>query len=611
MERLGGILRLASYLALLLLVLAVLAALGESLAEPVWLLTLAVLAAVLMLGARLARRWLPGRTLLELDLQQGVVERMPDERLARLTMPRRIDLREVVQALDRAANDPRVVGLMLRIAPSGIGFAHAQEVADAIDRFRAAGKKAVAWCPTLGEGQSASAEYLLASACDEIHLQPGGDLSLIGFALHQPYARGLLDRLGVLPRIDSRERYKTARYPFTEHEMPAPARESLDAVVRSQIDQLCERIARHRNLTAEKVRELVDRAPLLAEEARDAGLIDGIAHRDELEQRLKRQRGTTPVAVHRYLDRAGRGDRRGTPVALIYGVGMISRGRGGRRRIPPATILGAEEIAEAFRTAIESKKIRAIVFRIDSPGGSAVASETIWRQVRRAREAGKPVIVSMSNLAGSGGYYIAAGADRILAQPGTLTGSIGVVSGKLVTRDAWAKAGVNWQGVHAGRHATIWSGREDFTESGWQKLQAALDSTYALFKRRVAEGRELTAEQVDAAAQGRVWTARAAKERGLIDELGGLRLAIDRARELAGLAPRQPVRLVTLPEPRRWLPVSLLPVPAEQTAWLEEIAERLEPIAPALAPLDPEQQGWLRMPMVGGSSQGVVVSCRE
>ncbi|MFP4145917.1 MAG: signal peptide peptidase SppA [Phycisphaeraceae bacterium] len=600
LHRVGRIARVVYWIALGLFVLSLVGwvvtwALG-------WpgLVALAALTVAASVTYRVLRRQVPRGTVLEIDLESGVHEQAPVQGLARFTGPPPLTVRSVVEALERGRSDPRITALYVRLAPSGMGMAHAQELAAAVERFREAGKKTVAWCPTLGEGSGATSEYLLASTFDAIHLQPGSDLAIVGLTLRQPYVRGLLDKLRVTPRLDSREAYKTARYTFTEREMPEPARESLSAVVDAMLDQVCQHVARHRGLEPEHVRKLIDDAPLSGQAALDAGLIDRLAHRDEAEKEItgEDEPGRRLMGLHDYLARAGSPWRRGEAVAIVYGVGAVVRGSSGRRGLPPRTTMGSKDVVRALRQAGESRKVKAVIFRIDSPGGSAVASESIGREVSRIRESGKPIIVSMSNLAGSGGYYVAAGASEILALPGTITGSIGVVTGKLVTKEAWQQVGVNWQAVKAGDNAGMWAGSEDFTETGWQRLQQMLDSLYDLFKKRVADGRGLSAEKVQELAQGRIWTGSQAAESGLVDETGGLADAVRRARQLAGIAEKKPVRLVDVAAKKRWLG---LPLPtaaaaeARREAALDALADRLAPLGEALE-LDPASEGWLAMP---------------
>jgi protease IV len=251
-----------------------------------------------------------------------------------------------------------------------------------------------------------------------------------------------------------------------------------------------------------------------------------------------------------YLRRAGRPDRRGQTVALIYGAGVVQRGESSIDPLVGGSVMGSETVARAFREAIEDDDVRAIVFRIDSPGGSYVASDAIWRETIRAREAGKPVVVSMGNVAGSGGYFVAMGADRIVAQPSTLTGSIGVYGGKMLIRELSEELGVTWDDVQVGGNATMWSPVNEYTPAEWERLQALLDRIYEDFTAKAAQGRGMSIESMHAVARGRVWTGADALRVGLVDELGGFDVALRLARELGGIGPEESIELRVVPRQR-------------------------------------------------------------
>ncbi len=506
----------------------------------------ALLAVAGYLAAARLERWLPRRIVLDVDLEREIVELVPANPVGRLLAAEALVLRDVVDALRRAAADRRVVGLVARVGPGAPGLAQAQDIRDAIAEFRAAGKPAVAFAETFGEDRTAMIGYYLATAFDEIHLLPTADVMTTGLHRRRPFLRGLLDRLGVVPDVGRRREYKSAADIFTETEMSPPFREAEEALVGSQYDQIVAGIAAGRGLDEAAVRAAIDGAPLLAGEALSAGLVDGLSYRDEVYERAK-ERGKL-VGIARYLERAGRPDRKGAGVALIYGVGPVVRKGGGLNPFQPGYALSSDDVGAAFRAAVKDRKVKAIVFRIDSPGGSAVASEVVWREVARAREAGKPVVASFGNVAASGGYYVAAGADHIVCQPGTVTGSIGVVTGKLVDRAAWEKTGVRFDEVHAGEHAAMWSADRPFTDGERARLEAGLDAVYDAFKARVETGRSLTPAAVEAAARGRVWAGDHAHRLGLVDELGGLARAVGVAAAAADL---DRVRVVVMPRRKR------------------------------------------------------------
>ncbi|HZA50379.1 MAG TPA: signal peptide peptidase SppA, partial [Myxococcaceae bacterium] len=289
-------------------------------------------------------------------------------------------------------------------------------------------------------------------------------------------------------------------------------------------------------------------------EALEAKLVDGVAYRDEVYAKVKEGwgRGGELLYLHRYLERAGRPHRQGRhTLALVYGVGAVVRGQSEIDPLSGGTSMGSDTVAAALRAAAEDEEVKAIVFRVDSPGGSYVASDTIRREVARAREKGKPVVVSMGGVAASGGYFVSMDADRIVAQPGTLTGSIGVYAGKFVTTGLWEKLGINWDTIAYGRNATLFSTDQEFSPEQRAKLEAVLDRIYRDFTARAAEGRKLPLEKLESVARGRVWTGEDAKEHGLVDVLGGFSAALATARELANVPPDAAVRVRVFPHPRR------------------------------------------------------------
>jgi protease-4 len=491
--------------------------------------------------------------ILELDLTQGLVEDVAHDPLARAMNRRRPVLREVVEGLRHAAGDPSVRALVAKVGPWRHGLAWAQELRGAVEAFRQNGKPAIAWAESFGEFGPGTVPYYLAAGFDEIWLQESGDVGLTGVAAEVTFLRGALDKAGIEPQFGQRYEYKNAADVLTQREFTEAHREAVTRVVDSASDQVVSDVAAARGLTEDQVRGIIDRAPLTAAEARDAGLVDHVGYRDEVYaaawERTADQ-GTTEPAL-RYVSRyakagpaelARRLKERGRPiVALVHGSGAIKVGRSGRGPLSGPS-MGADTVAAAFRSATRDDSVKAIVFRVDSPGGSYVASDTIRREVELARRAGKPVIVSMGTLAASGGYFVSMAADTIVAQPGTLTGSIGVLAGKGVVRDLVAKLGLTHGEVAAGEHALMFSSRREFTPGEWERLQLWLDRVYEDFTAKVAAHRGLSREHVHDVARGRVWTGADAAERGLVDELGGLADAADLARKKAGLPIDAPLR---------------------------------------------------------------------
>lgn len=502
------------------------------------------------IGRFLTKR-VPKGTVLELDLDSGVVEHRGTDPVGQLMTRGAVTVRDIVDTLGRAADDPRITGLVVRLGNGGIQMAHAQEIRDAVHVFRGGGKKTVAFSESFGEGRSGTVDYYVAAAFEEIVLQPSATTSVQGLVGHGRFVRGLFDKLGVIPDMDHRMEYKAAKNMLTETEFTEPHRESVETIVGEQFTQVVSGIATDRGMSESAVEAAFDQAPLMAMESLAVGLVDHLGFRDEA---YGIAGGDKLMFIKTYLKKAGRPHRKGKQIGLIYGTGAIYRGGSSFDLLSQGSSLGADDVATAFRQAMKNKKLTAIVFRVDSPGGSAVASDVVRREVIRAKDAGKPVVVSMSNVAGSGGYWISAEASRIVAQPGTITGSIGVVSGKLATRQTWANAGITFDEVSYGQNATFFSSRDVFTDTERERHVSTLDTIYDDFTSLVTEARGLDQSRVGEIAKGRVWTGTQAQANGLVDELGGLETAIGAAKALADIPRDESVSIVEYPKKQRRLP---------------------------------------------------------
>jgi protease IV len=484
--------------------------------------------------------------LLELDLTSSPIEVEPEDVLGKLRSRNRPRLRAVLRALHEAGDDAHVRGLIVKVGGGGLPWATVQELRAALQVFGKSGKPVVAWAETFGEGGNGTADYVLATGASEVWLQPSGELGLMGVSAETTFLRGALDKLGVEPQLDKRYEYKNAADRVMRTEFTPEHREAVDRVVASTWDGAVEAIAAGRSLGVDAVRELTGRAPLSAEEARVAGLVDHLGYRDEVYAELRSRVGADVqlLFADQWSPRRRAADlikRQRYFVALVEGHGEIVVGRG--RNTPRGPVLGSNTVSAALRAARENEHVRAVLFRVDSPGGSAVASDTIWREVLLTKQAGKPVIVSMASLAGSGGYYIACPADVIVAQPSTITGSIGVVGGKVVINELLEKhLGLTTGSVEHGGSARMFSLRRGFNDAERARLGAMLDRVYREFVQKVADGRGMSYDDVHAIARGRIWSGADAAKNGLVDVLGGLRDAADIAREHGGLPSDAPVR---------------------------------------------------------------------
>jgi protease-4 len=455
-----------------------------------------------------------------------------------------------VEGILGAKDDRRIKGLLLTIDGTTIGLAKIQELRDAVLEFRKSGKWAAAFMETVGEFSPGTKEYYLATSCDTIWIAPSGDVSLTGVRLEVPFIRGSLDKLGIYPDFDHIGKYKTFKNLITDTSMTPAYRESMEAVADGFYGQVRAGIAAGRGLSAAQVSSLIDRGPFTGPRAFEAKLVDNLGYRDQLETHLKEKNGgVLPIITLRSYLRSGRLYDGGTRVALIYAMGAVARGESGYDPIVAGPIMGSDTLAEAIKKAREDASIKAIVLRVDSPGGSYVASDLIWHQVALTRGV-KPVVASMSDVAASGGYFVAMGADRIIAEPATLTGSIGVLAGKFVTRGFWEKLGVTREAVQRGRHAAFYSGSARYTPEERAIFEQWLRRIYLDFVEKAAKGRDKSFGQIDAIAQGRVWTGEDAMRLGLVDEIGGLALAISRALERAGVEPTGRANLVVFPPPK-------------------------------------------------------------
>jgi protease-4 len=474
---------------------------------------------------------------LAIDLSGDMPEGPPPSGLGFLER-RPASIRGLVDAVDRAAADRHVKGLLLRIGPLDTGWARVQELRDALVRFRRSGK------PSWAHLEDASnLEYFLATGCAKIAASPTSMLDVSGLAAEVTFYRGTLDKLGVEAQFEGVGRYKNAPNQLTEKGFTEPHREQMTALVESLFAQLVTGIAEARELEPAAVRALVDRGPFRAIEAKQAGLVDELLYRDEVEARVPGGRRLGAAAYVRAA-RGGAFDRR-PKLAVVYAAGDLMPGES--QESPFGRVAGAETIIQGLRAAREDGSVRAIILRVDSPGGSGTASDAIWREVQLARRA-KPVVASMGDYAASGGFYVSMGADAIVAEPGTITGSIGVFSGKLSLRGLYAKLGISQETVSRGKHAALFSSYAPWSEAERAKVRELNQAFYETFVGKAAEGRKKTPAEIERVAQGRVWTGREALDSGLVDGLGGLEAAVRLARERARIPPGQDVQLVVLPE---------------------------------------------------------------
>ncbi len=466
-------------------------------------------------------------------------------------------LRTIVDDLRKAKVDARISSVLL--VPTGFDspyWAKVQEIRDAVVDFKKSGKPVYAYLEYGGDR-----EYYLASAADRVFLPPSSPLDLSGIATYEVFLRGTLDKIGAYPDMHHIGDYKTAVNQLTEKGYTRAHKEMDESLDRDLYDQLVRGVAASRKKSEADVRALIDQGPFLPEDAVRAGLVDDVAYQDQVEDRLREARAGAAGGGRRLqkidgddyarVSLGSLGLNRGPRIGVIYATGTITSGKSGFDPLNGST-LGSDTLIEAIRQARRDSSLRAIVLRIDSPGGSAIASDAIWRELMIARNerADRPLVASMSDLAASGGYYIAMPAQAIVAQPSTLTGSIGIFGGKIVTGGVYEKLGAHIDSTSIGRNAEMESPARPYNAEELKKVQEQLQAFYDQFVEKAAQSRHTTPEKIDAVAQGRVWTGAQARGNGLVDALGGLDAAVAIAKQRAKIAADAEVELVVYP-PRK------------------------------------------------------------
>ena len=489
------------------------------------------------------------RIVLELDLARGVLETFPRNPLQMLQVVGVTAVSNLREHLEAAGKDERVAGLIVHAVDCGQPMTVMDEIAQLIETF-GAGRPTMAWAESFGELGNSLAAYKLATACRTIWLQPTGGLGIGGVEVDITLFRGLLEKAGITPQFGQRHEYKTAADQFAAPEITEANREMTQRLAQSAVDDTVAVIARRRGVALETVWEAVNDSPVVPERAKEMGLIDEIGYRDEAYARALADWAAKPddlLYVSRYqprpnLARAFRRDRPKVAVVSLRGPIETGRGRPGNFTGPS---VGADVVDEHFRAVLRDDQIKAVLFEVDSPGGSAVASDFIRRSILRLRESGRPVVARMGALAASGGYYVSMPCNEIVAYATTLTGSIGVLAGKFVTRELYEKLGLKREPIRIGAASGMLSSATEFSSEDWDRLNVELDRIYQQFTTLAAQDRALDYEHLESLAKGRVWSGADACERGLVDHVGDWSLAWRRACALADIDPEEatPVRI--------------------------------------------------------------------
>lgn len=474
---------------------------------------------------------------LEIDLSRGLATTPPTDPIGALRARNTPSLTEVLAGLRLGATDDRVAGAIVNVADT-ITITQAEELGTALERLSVAGKPTVAIAASFGELGTGTIPYYLALHADSIWLQPSGAVGLTGVALEVTTVRGVLDKIGAEPQIGQRHEYKSAGEALMSTEVSGPNREMTERIAQSVLERVAAVAARRREVSAERFAAATDASPIGASDAFQLGLVDHLGYRDEAYADARRAWGTDGEVqlqyAHRYARHRGsrpaeRLRRRRQPrIGVVTVDGGIATGRSSGTPFARRTA-GSETVCAALRQAQDDESLRAVILRVDSPGGSYVASDAIRHAVHRFRASGRPIIASMGGVAASGGYFVAMPCNAIVALPSTLTGSIGVLGGKVAIGRTYERLGITREAVGAGTNATMFSSALPFDDAQWAKVDAWLDTVYADFTEKAAADRGLTLDRLEPLARGRVWTGADASEHGLVDSLGGLRTAIELA----------------------------------------------------------------------------------
>jgi protease-4 len=509
----------------------------------VFFVTLIVLMALTM-GPRVGRN-----SLLVLDMQGAVYEEGPQNWKERLLTGDVLTTRSIITALDKAKKDRRIKALLVTAMAADMGAAKAQEIRAAIKDFAKA-KPAYAYAETAD-----TLDYYLCSAAPKVYMPPdgAGGIALLGLRVEATFFKGTFDKLGVEAQMEHVGTYKNYAETYTRENMSDAAREEITSVLGSMYDRITLDIAADRKIPVERLRQIIDRGPALRKDDKENGLVTDLMYKDQVEDIIKKEtkaKELDQISVLEYQKPtfSESFDIKENKVAVIYATGAIIPGQSYKG--PGEEDLGSATLSENLQDAREDDSIKAVVLRVDSPGGSAIASDVIWREVELTKKK-KPVVVSMSDVAASGGYYISMGATKIFADPSTITGSIGVVFGKFVLKGFYDKIGLTKDIVKKGEHADLYSDYVPFDEEELQLVRRQMQTIYDAFTRKAAEGRNKTQQQIDAIGQGRIWTGEQAIGIGLVNQLGGLQDAIAEAIKLAKLSDKTEVSLQVYPSHKK------------------------------------------------------------
>lgn len=491
----------------------------------------------------------PSKAVITLDLDQPYSETRSDDLLAELSEMPTMSFYDLVKALNVAALDKRVKAVVAHINNTELGLAQIQNLRQVIANFRSTGKKAYLYSTGMGSFGGGTDEYYLASAFDEIWMQPNTEVGITGLNIAVPFLEETLDKLGIKAEFYARHEYKNAMASLMNKTFTPQYREEMEQMGQSIFGQMVADISDSRGIDAAHLKELINQAPLNAETALKEKLIDRVAYKPDLLALVLDQNKAEMVDMADYEANITENNSKYPALALLVVDGVIESGESFSNPLKGEMTVGAETVIRQLDEIAKNKNVKALIVRINSPGGSYTASNEIWNAINRLKEDKKiPVIVSMGDYAASGGYFIALAGDKIIAEPSTITGSIGVLGGKMVLSGLWKKLNVNWEEIKFGQNAGILSANHPFSPSELKVFNKSLDNVYKDFTAKTAEARKIEPQKLDKLARGRVWTGAEAVKNGLIDQLGGLDDAIAKAKEMGGIKPNKRFNIIYYPK---------------------------------------------------------------
>lgn len=491
---------------------------------------------------------MPKKAILTIDFDENYTEMRNDDLWAEVTNEQSMTFFDLIKAINIAAADERVKVIVANVGNTNLGLAQIQDLRQAIKLFRSTGKKAYLHSNGFGSFGQGTKEYYLAAAFDEIWMQPNTEVGITGVAIEVPFFRNVLDKIGVTPEFYSRYEYKTAMASIMDKKMSAPYKEEITRLGASIFNQFVGEIAQDRKITTGDLKKLINNAPIMSEKALENKLIDKIAYKQDLFEQVKNDTKARVIDAKGYNSNIKTFTKGVPTIAYMVIEGVIAEGESYNNPLRDEVISGSKTVVEQIQQIQKDGGVKGLILRINSPGGGYAASNEIWYAIKQLKEKKKiPVVVSMGDYAASGGYFIALAGDTIVAEPSTITGSIGVLGGKIVLEKLWKKLGVDWSGVNFGKNSGILSANRNFSKSEKEIFNKSLDAVYKDFTLKVSESRKIDLEQVDKLARGRVWTGEGAYKNKLVDLMGGVETAIAKLQQDIGMKPGERYKIDVYP----------------------------------------------------------------